>query len=109
MNTEKNEKETARVCGIQYPGEEGITKEDMESLLQRFAGFYMDVVRIDEPNGQSSATFLIESDLYAEWEESGELERFKEHFAKILGDQELEQENGRYFFAGVEVWLTYPE
>lgn len=92
-----------RVCGFQFPGGRGLDKESLEWLFGYLSSYHFDIMRIDGNN--SAACFIIDSDLYAEWEEKGILDGFKQVFERILNDATLENSDKMYQFCGEPIFL----
>ncbi len=93
------------VCGLQFPGEEGITASRVMDLFEMTKGYYYDLVRIDGQN--SSAYVVMDSSLYLAWENDGIYSKFIRFVREILDDVEKETANGIYDFCGYKVYLGY--
>lgn len=94
-----------QISGIQFPGENGITRDGINFLLSKNSGIYLDFHRVD--GNCSSAIFAIDSDLFAEWEERGAFESFDYHIKNILDDMGLESDDNTYNIFGTEAWFGY--
>lgn len=93
------------VCGLQFPGEEGITASRVMDLFDMTKGYYYDLIRIE---GQNSAAYVVmDSNLYVTWENDGLYERFIRFVKEILDDVEKETGDGIYDFCGYRVYLGY--
>ncbi len=101
---ETDDQDTAanyRVCGLQFPLEDGITADEIQWLLKMVNGETFDFLRVDAEF--SAAIFIINSDVYAQWESEGILLTFKTFVREILDDKEKETEDGIYPFEDARI------
>jgi chemotaxis protein CheY-P-specific phosphatase CheC len=94
-----------KIVGLQFPGEESVTKDGIWEMMDHVSGYYLDFIRID--GNSSSAYFLIDSDVYQELEEKMLLNNFKDMIKIILNDTEAEAKDGIYEFNGDFIWFQY--
>lgn len=93
------------VCGLQFPGEDGITADRVIDLFEMTEGYYYDLIFIE---GQTSAAyFVMDSHIYLEWTSNGIYPQFVRFIEEILDDTEKESPNGLYDFGGYKVYLGY--
>ncbi|MSS38601.1 hypothetical protein [Clostridium porci] len=97
----KKQKDVFRVCGLQFPVEDGITTNGIQSLLKMANGNTFDFILVDAE--ASAAIFLINSEVYAQWESEGILQAFKAFIREILDDKEKETEDGMYQFEDARI------
>lgn len=90
-----------RVCGLQFPLEDGITADGIQQLLKMVNGETFDFLRVDAEF--SAAIFIINSDVYAQWESQGILLAFKAFVREILDDKEKETEDSIYSFEDARI------
>jgi len=95
-------KKKYKVCGLQAPGEDGITSEGIRSLSEMIAGDSFDVVRVE--GNSSLAVFLMDADVYMDWESRGIMETFKSFVREILDDIEKETNDWVYRFEDAEIF-----
>lgn len=93
--------EKYRVCGLQFPLEDGITTDGIQRLLKMASGETFDFLRVDAEF--SAAIFIVNSDVYIQWESEGILFTFKAFVREILDDKEKEMEDGIYPFEDARV------
>lgn len=90
-----------RVCGLQFPLEDGITADGILQLLKMVSGEAFDFLRVDAE--ASAAIFIINSDVYAQWESERILLAFKAFVREILDDKKKETEDGIYPFEDARI------
>lgn len=90
-----------QVCGLQFPLEDGITADGIQQLLKMADGETFDFLRVDAE--ASAAIFIINSDVYAQWESEGILLTFKAFVREILDDKEKETEDDIYPFEDARI------
>lgn len=96
---------TFRIIGVQFPLEEGISPEDVILAMTRINCDSYDFYRVD---GQaSSAYFVFDSELFAEFLEQDLLSGFERFIQEILDDVNLESESGCYQFNQEPLWFGY--
>lgn len=85
-----------KVCGVQFPLEEGITKKNVIDLINKVDGKFLDFLRVD---GEfSSAIFAINSCTYEDMLDDDVLSKFTQFVTEILNDVEKENKNHIYHF-----------
>lgn len=93
------------VCGLQFPGEDGITASRVMDLFYMTKGYYYDLFRIE---GENSAAYMVmDSNLYLTWENDGIFPKFTRFVKGILDDTKKETGNDIYDFCGYKVYLGY--
>lgn len=97
--------EKYKISGVQFPGEDGITTENMQYIMAMNSGYYFDFMRIDGEN--SSAMFCIDSDTYMRLEEKNLIKEFESFIKNILDDVNNETINGVYEFMEIKLKLEY--
>ena len=97
QSTEKScEGDEFKVCGVQFPLEDGITKKNVIDLINKVDGKFLDFLRVD---GEfSSAIFAINSCTYEDMLDDDVLSKFTQFVTEILNDVEKENKNHIYHF-----------
>ena len=78
-----------------------MTSEGIRSLSEMIAGDSFDVVRVE--GNSSLAVFLMDADVYMDWESRGIMETFKVFIREILDDIEKETKDWVYRFEDAEI------
>lgn len=101
----QNIKEKYPIVGIQLPGENGITADGVQFIMEKNSGYEFDFRRID--GDQSAAVFVIDSDIYTEMDGRKKLDTFDRLIRNILNDTANESPDSVYDFFGYKIWFGY--
>lgn len=86
---------------LQFPGEDGITRDSIYKLLSMLSGVYFDFIKIKGEN--TAAYFIVDSDIYQEID----LPNFKNKIINIIDDMRNETPEGIYQFGPWEFYFSY--